>query len=272
MTLDELLETTKPHSQTAESTTATASITIPSDWTQGRTVFGGLSAALIYSAIKDQISADRTVRSLNFSFVGPLESKSSFIIEVEILRQGKNVTQVTGRAIQDSKVAVLCQACFGVPRKSKISVLNENNHQMHMPKKPKFIPQIPKVTPKFLRHFDLSIDQGSLPFTGSKQSKIHGWMRLSEKLTEINEAHIVCLIDAWPPTVLQMLRWPAPASTICWNLEFVNQQERYSGDEWFAYQATTRHAESGYANTEANIWDSSHRLIAMSRQTVGIFD
>lgn len=269
MTLDQLIESAKQHCRDVKSTT---SISIPSDWTQGRTVFGGLTAALIYSAIKDQVSQDRTIRSLNFNFVGPLESKSPFVIEVDILRQGKNVTQVTGKAIQDDKVAVLCQACFGVPRKSKISILSESKHQMKLPKKAKFIPQIPKITPKFLRHFDLVIDQGSLPFTGSKLSNIDGWMRLSETLTEITEAHIICLIDAWPPTVLQMLRWPVPASTICWNMEFINQQDCYSGDKWFAYQASTRHAESGYANTEANIWDSNGRLIVMSRQTVGIFD
>lgn len=269
MTLDQLIDQAKQHNQDRNST---PSISIPSDWTQGRTVFGGLSAALVYSAIKNKVSADRTVRSLNFNFVGPLEAQLPFTIEVEILRQGKNVTQVTGKAIQDNKVAVLCQACFGVPRESKISVLSESKHQMNLPKKPKFIPQIPKITPKFLRHFDLFINEGSLPFTGSKLSKIDGWMRLSDKLTDLTDSHLICIIDAWPPTVLQMLRWPAPASTICWNIEFINQQKSYSGNEWFAYQSATRHAESGYASTEANVWDSNHRLIAISRQTVGIFD
>ena len=35
----------------------------------------------------------------------------------------------------------------------------------------------PKDTPKFLGHFDLAQTKGGLPFTGKKDSDVHGWMR-----------------------------------------------------------------------------------------------
>lgn len=269
MTIDQLIAAARQHSLNDPEH---ANLTIPQEWTQGRTAFGGLSAALVYEAIKARVADDRVMRSFNCNFVGPLEADVPFEIQVEVLREGKNASQILAKAIQNDKVAVLCQVCFGVGRSSKIKVDNQHQHGMKLPEKAKFIPQIPKITPKFLRHFDLAMDEGGLPFTGSKVSRIHGWMRYTKPPESITDAHIIGLIDAWPPTVLQMLKWPAPASTMCWNVEFIHPHQTFSPTNWFAFQANTRQAAQGYAHTEANIWDQQGTLIALSRQTVGIFD
>lgn len=245
---------------------------VPDNWAQGRTVFGGLSAALVYTAIQQRISDQRTLRSLTTNFIGPLEANTPFSIEVDVLREGKNVTQIVGKAIQDQKVCIMSQACFGVDRQSKIRVKNSDTHTMPLPKKAKFIPQIPKITPKFFRHMDLAIEEGGLPFTGSKLSTLKGWMRFKQPPASITDGHLIALIDAWPPTLLQMMRWPAPASTMSWNLEFIHPHSPVAPTDWFAYQAQTRQAENGYGHTEANIWDAQGELVAISRQTVAIFD
>ncbi|GAC14195.1 acyl-CoA thioesterase [Aliiglaciecola lipolytica] len=269
MTIDELLEKAVAHSQDAENH---PNMTIPKQWGQGRTVFGGLSAAVAYMAIKQKIPEDRVMRSFNCNFVGPLTVEEPFEIQVEILRQGKNATQALGRIVQNQKTSLSCQVCFGVGRKSKISVENSDIHDMPLPKKAMFLPQIPKITPKFLRYYQLSSVEGGLPFTGSKKSNIKGWMRFKQPPKQISDAHLISLIDAWPPTVLQMLRLPAPASTMSWNIEFIHPHQDFNPSDWFAFQATTRQAADGYAHTEGNIWDQSGKLVALSRQTVGIFD
>lgn len=97
-------------------------------------------------------------------------------------------------------------------------------------------------------------------------------MRFSEAPAEVTDAHLIALIDAWPPTILQMLRWPAPASTMSWNLEFIHPHGPVAGDDWFAYQADTRQAADGYCHSEANIWDTRGELIAISRQIIAVFD
>jgi hypothetical protein len=73
------------------------------------------------------------------------------------------------------------------------------------PTKAKFIPQIPKVTPKFLRHFDLAIDAGGIPFTRKKDSIYHGFMRFKQPPASINDAHIITLIDVHPPRAYRPL-------------------------------------------------------------------
>ena len=269
MHIDQLLDTTRRYINTELNK---PTLSISKDWTQGRTAFGGVSAAMIYAAIKEKVTADRVLRSYSVNFVGPLHADAPFDIEVDILRQGKSATQAIARAIQDGKTAIMCQACFGVARESKIEVKNTDKHTMSVPTKANFLPQLPKVTPKFLRHLDLARVEGGLPFTGSNKSHIHGWMRFTQAPQKITDAHVIALIDAWPPTTLQMLRWPAPASTMCWNIEFIHPHSEFSPTDWFAYQANTRQAAHGYGHTEANIWDSQGELIAISRQTVALFD
>ncbi len=269
MTIDDLLATVTSHIQSPQQQ---PTLSIPTSWTQGRTIFGGISAAMVYRAMQATLEDARPLRSFNCNFVGPLEAEKAFEIHVEVLRTGRNASQLLARAVQDDKVAVLAQACFAVDRESKISIPNGLTHSMPLPAKAKFIPQIPKITPKFLRHFDLALEEGKMPFTGSKISHTHGWMRFTQPPAAITDAHLIAMIDAWPPTVLQLLRWPAPASTMNWNIEFLHPHQPAAATDWFGYQVETRQAADGYAHTEANIWHPDGSLVALSRQTVGVFD
>jgi acyl-CoA thioesterase len=217
-------------------------LVIPANWAQGRTVYGGVTASLLYAAAKSYVDDDRVMRSNSTNFVGPILTETPFTISIEVLREGKNVSQILARAIQNGKTCVIAQICFGNSRQSKISVPNNDQHNMTAPKKANFIPSIPKITPKFLKHLDLALVEGSIPFMGKKTSHYHGWMRFTKAPETFTDAHLICIIDAFP------------------------------GEDWLAYQAHTRQAAGGYAHTEANIWDKDGELIAISRQTVAIFD
>lgn len=247
-------------------------ISVPKDWAQGRTLYGGISASLVYQAARQIVEQSKKLRSLNTNFIGPIEPGIPFDIKVEMLREGKNTSVVKGEILQNNKIALSSLATFGTDRESKIKIENEIHHQMERPTKANFVPMIPKITPSFISQFDLVKVIGGWPFTGSKKSVLHGWMRFKKAPDTFTDAHLVAIIDMWPPTVLQMLRWPAPASTMSWNLEFIHPHKSFRNDEWLAYQATTRQASGGYAHTEANVWDEDGTLIAVSRQAVAVFD
>jgi acyl-CoA thioesterase len=245
---------------------------VSKEWSQGRTIYGGLSAAMLYAAAQPLVDEQRLLRSMACNFVGPLMTEKPFRIQTEIIRAGKNVSQIQVRAIQEEKICVVSQFCFGLSRESKVKVENTEKSGLIIPKKGNFIPQIPKVTPKFLKHFELAFQDGGVPFTGKKSSHINGWMRYKLPPQNLNNSHIIGIIDAWPPTVLQMLRWPAPASSVSWNMEFIHPQRQLSPEDWFAYKVHTRQALGGYGHTEATIWDKHDKVIALSRQTVAVFD
>ncbi len=220
MTVDELLNIPQL-SQTSENTWKVDGLVIPKTWGQGRTAFGGISAGMLYTAVKQQVTDNRVLRSFTTNFVGPLSLESPFSIEVTLLRTGKNVSQYT---------------CLLYTSPSP------------------------------------AIEDGGIPFTRRKTSHYHGFMRFKQAPEAITDAHIITMIDAWPPTLLQMMKLPAPASTVSWNLEFIHPHKPVSPTDWFGYKAHTRQAADGYGHTEATIWDKDNEVIAISRQTVAIFD
>lgn len=252
------------------------SITIPKNWAQGRTVYGGLTAALIFDAMQREVVAnkpteERPIRYFNLSFIGPLMVGEPSVFEINLLRSGRSATQLSAVVKQNNQVTVMAQACFGVKRSSKIKISNQETHQMKTPKKANFIPQIPKVVPKFLRHFDLNLQAGRLPFMHSKKDFMHGWMRFKKMPEHFTDLHLIAAIDAWPCTVLQQLKLPAPASTMNWNLEFPQTATPINPADWLAYQAHTEHAQDGYVFSDAKVWNQIGELVALSRQTVGVF-
>lgn len=268
MHIDKLFDTVKNQ---VSVTHPSATLSVPDTWAQGRTLYGGISTSLVYTAMQQLVDHDKHLRSLNTNFVGPIEANVPFEIHISLLREGKNTAQLYGQIIQKGKTCVASLGGFGQNRPSKVSIMSETTHTMNLPSKANFIPMLPKITPSFMRHIDLAKHLGGWPFTGSQSSDIEGWMRFKQAPGELTDAHLVALIDVWPPTVLQTLRWPAPASTMSWNLEFIYPHHNFAANDWFAYQATTRHAADGYVNTEANIWDTAGSLIAISRQSVTVF-
>ena len=81
MTVDELLDIPSL-TQTSENTWKVENLVIPKTWGQGRTAFGGISAGMLYTAVKQQITDDRVLRSFTTNFVGPLMLDTPFSIEV----------------------------------------------------------------------------------------------------------------------------------------------------------------------------------------------
>lgn len=246
------------------------SIYIPASWGQGRTAYGGISAALIYEAFKGHLQDGRLLRSLYITFVGPVLLDEALDIEVSFLREGKNVTQLQGRMLQKGAVVVQAQASFGLDMPSAITVANNDKHYLQKPDK---VPQlVDSQLPAFLQHIDIRLLEGDLPFSGSSYSSLGGWMRYVDTPQCLTDSHLLALIDAWPPATLQMAADVAPASSLSWNIEFIYPHKAFRPDEWFAYRAHTRQAAGGYGHTEANIWDEDGELVALSRQTVMVFD
>ena len=96
-------------------------------------------------------------------------------------------------------------------------------------------------------------------------------MRFKEPPKVMTNSHIMCLIDTWPPAVLQMVNQPTPLSTVNWYLEFLDPTVKCASSEWLAYQCNTAFADGGYAATDSKIWSNKGKIIAKSHQTVSIF-
>ena len=269
MHFEQLLKQAAQASQETDPLTNT--MQFPANWCQGRTAFGGLSAALLYQAMRNKVDSSRRLLSLSTNFVGPLLAEKPFLLSVEILREGKSSTQVLAKAIQDDAVCVIVQACFAKNRNSSINVPVSKSLTLHPVNEGHCLGFVPGKMPEFFQHVDLCPQQGAMPFSSAQTSHLGGWMRFKHTPQEITEAHVIALTDAWPPTLLQMFKQPAPASSMSWYLEFVQEPNLVPG-EWLGFEAITHHSKDGYGLEDGCIWSQSGELIALTRQTVALFD
>src|SRR5580700_214340 len=82
------------------------------DWYQGRAIFGGIVGALGSEAMRRLVPADRPLRGLDVTFVGPLVA-GTVQLQSEILRVGRAVTTAQARVISRDQVAATLTGLYG---------------------------------------------------------------------------------------------------------------------------------------------------------------
>lgn len=250
-------------------TSTPSTVNISSDWMQGRAGFGGLVSALVFESMRKQISTASSARCLQISFVGPVDD-SPLEISSEVLREGKNVSHVVGRGVQNGQVKVTVQGSFGKSRASSLSLPADPLVLRGTIEGAKKLPYIPQVTPEFTKHFDYQY-LTPFPFEGGQEQVLEGYVRLSEPSVDMTEAHLFALVDAWPPTTLAMMNTPCMASSLSWTIEFMQPYKPLRHDEYIAYRAEIVQSEGGYAYARAKVANESGALIAISQQTTTHF-
>lgn len=245
-----------------------AAAVVPEDWTQGRTAFGGLGAAILLRAVQALPDlAHAPVRSCDTAFIGPLPPGKADV-RAEVLRSGKHLTHVRAelRSAGQAEVAATMHVVLGEHRDSGLA------RHPEPPDRPGVddclaLPFIEGIMPRFLRNMELRF-AGALPYSGDAEGRISGYCRHAEPVTGV--AGLVALVDAWPPAVITMVHGPAPASTVRWGLQ-LPYDVPFDHHGWYWYDARTVITDGGHATTSAQLWDGD-RLVAWSEQLVAIFD
>ena len=249
----------------------TTSLHLPDDWMQGRAGYGGLVGALALKAMRARVPAERKVRSLLITFVGPV-GPAAFTLATQTLRTGRSVSTVAARVNQADAPCCVAVGSFGGDRDSTVQIEPAAPPHMAPPHEALELPYIDGVTPAFTRHFNYRWALGELPFTGKGGHEIGGWIQFREPTDCLTEEWLVALADAWPTPALSMLTQPAAASTLTWELGFVHlNRDTCTENDWWAYHAAVDSAERGYVHERATLWDPEGRLAAYSRQTATIF-
>ncbi|MCQ4327243.1 acyl-CoA thioesterase II [Stutzerimonas stutzeri] len=264
MTLSELLQAVRDNPR---------DIVVPASWGQGRAGFGGLVAALVYESMRAKVPEGRPLRSLAITFVGPLALDTPASFEAQVLREGKAVSQMLGRAVQDGQVVTIVQGSFGAPRASAIAVAAEAAPAMPPVEACQELPYVPGATPEFTRYLAMRWGIGGLPFSGNTSREMGGWVRQRGDVPRepMTEAHLLALVDAWPPAVLSHLQGFAPGSSLTWTVEFIQPLPAVDSHDWCMYRALIEHARDGYGHCAAALWTPAGELVALSRQTVTVF-
>lgn len=247
------------------------SLVIGPDWGQGKTTFGGISVAMIATALRQKVAPTFRLLSLTTSFINPLTPDQTFEISCETIKLGKTVGYLEGKIIQNGQIIVQCFACYGIERDSSIEAEPLVQLDFGSPDTGTPFPYIPKVIPEFTKHVDFRLMTGDFPFQASSSREMGGYMRFREPPNHFSEEQLIALIDTWPPSMLQMLHKPAPASTLTWKIQRTHTPLPENPKEWLGYKATTTFIDHGIGSSVAQIGREDGQLLALSMQTIGIY-
>lgn len=242
---------------------------VPKTWTQGRTVYGGLSAALLLCAIEKQVSSDKTLRALNVAFSAPTLPEMNFTLETELLREGKTVAQWQGRLIQNGVCCVQVQAVFALALDSSLNIQPFVAPEFPAPEKAIHYPG--EGAPGFTQYYQMAQAKGDLPVSGGSSLELGGWMRFRNPPENMQAAHLVSLIDVWPPAVMMHMRELKAGSTVNWTLQFPQPMPTIKAEDYVGYQASIEYAQAGFAITHAQVWNTQKQLLALSQQTIVVY-
>ncbi len=236
-------------------------------WSQGRSVFGGVAAALAVTAMRKEVDADRSLRSLMVSFVGPLLPGESQV-RTRKLREGGNVTQTSAEILQGGAVCLQALAAYGKPREG-LAIAVDHGFVADRPEPDTPLrEQDPKRMPGFLKFYEGRWMQGGTPYSGDAKDSIRIWAAHRTDLSEFPDEAVVAVSDIPPPVLLNRFTdTRTPSSSLSWSLEFVTPPERI-GTRWFLLKFDIEWAADGYTQQSGKIFSEDGRLAALSRQTM----
>lgn len=246
----------------------TASLHIPADWMQGRTTYGGLSAALALKAARP-LASGVPLRSAQIAFVGPVGGDVK--IKATVLRQGKSASFVSADIIApDSSIATRATFIFGTQRENAQTLAP----RVPMPKVPPpgDIPSLmPKgVGPSFIHNFDVLLAKGGAPFSGSGSGENHLWLRHADRRVKDSATALLALGDAPPPAAMSMYTTPLKISSMNWSIDVLTDTFE-TDDNWWLSRATAQTLSDGYSAQAMAMWNTRGEPVMLSRQTIAVF-
>jgi acyl-CoA thioesterase len=242
-------------------------IVLPPDWLQGRTAYGGLSAALCLEASLRTAPNLPPLRSAQFAFVGP--ATGVLRITSTVLRQGKSTTFTNVDLEGDNGLAARAALCFGAERDSALDYANLPMPAAPLPDDCPAYFTLPQI-PKFMNHFDGRLAGGAKPVTSGATPDMLVWLRHRDDRIDNGLVSLLALADALPPAAMVLFKEFAPISTMTWSIDMLTTRP-ISETGWWLVQCAAETAQSGYSAQSTVIWDPAGRPILAARQNVAIF-
>lgn len=249
-----------------------AVVTVPNDWLQGRTVFGGLQMALGARAMRGMLplqAAALPLRSAQMTFVGPLLGGQPIYMTAETLRTGKSTVHARcDLRHDDGKLASTVVAIFGGPR--------ESNFVKEMPRPdPGCGPgeadgALQAAAPAFLQHFEVRMARGAPPYSGYHEPHSMIYARLRDRECGSEDA-LLALADVVPTPVLSTLTTAVPASSVNWMIELLRDPAYLDLHDFVLIDTEVRAGTAGYLSQTSVLYGADGHAYSVSHQTVAVF-
>ncbi|RGP41353.1 hypothetical protein BPTFM16_01658 [Altererythrobacter insulae] len=235
------------------------------DWMQGRTLYGGASALIAYTQAIRAFSDLPPLRAAQIGFVAPIGEEVE--LHADIVRQGRNVTQVRSEIHSGGKCALTAFWLFGAGREA--NALRASDRPENWPGSAEENARAMQGQgPSFIQNnFDIRFGQSKDDDHGAT---IRRWARLTDADELDTVSRLVLMGDVMPPGAMRIMQRIGPISSINWSFN-VLRHEASSNDGWFLAENASQHADEGYSSERLRMWDSGGNQMLDGLQCVAVF-
>jgi acyl-CoA thioesterase len=237
--------------------------TVPGDWMQGRTSYGGLSAALALQAALELEPDLPPLRSAQVAFIGPLAG--TVTVAATKLRRGRNAAFLQADVSSEAGLGLRATFVFMAPLASAIA------HDT--------APRPPIAPPTPLTEIYTGPDDNFFtsnfnfhdPKVANGAAEWLRWARLRAREGLHPMVELMAIGDALPPAAFKLVEdRRAPLSSLNWQINFVASAPA-TEDGWWLLSASADIARDGYSSQRMTLWNAQGDLIAEAMQGVAIF-
>jgi acyl-CoA thioesterase len=243
------------------------SAVISPDWMQGRTAYGGVSAAIALHAARICFPTEKPLRTAQISFVGPVSGDC--LVRSSEVRESKSSLFIISDVMDDQGLGTHALFTFSNPRSSHL-----DHNRMAMPDVPppdalQSVPDHP-MRPVFTQHFDMRPVHGPSLLTGQDSANMLTWVRFAEEPVCDPAVALLALGDALPPAALMLQREFGPISSMNWTVHMLCNAPA-TRDGWWLLQSATEFARNGFSSQVMTIWNADGAVIATGGQGVALY-
>lgn len=240
---------------------------IGSDWMQGRTAYGGISAAVALNAVMAEHPGTAPLRTAQIGFVGPVGGECS--VTIRKLRESKSSRFVSADLESDLGYGTHALFSFMSSRDSHVDHALIPAPDIADPDALELVPDHP-MRPAFTRKFEMRPASGRGFGHGLDRANIVTWVRWIDPPATEPHIALLALADALPPAAIQLFHQFGPISSSTWIQHFLTDHPT-TDDGWWLLVSRTEQAQRGFSPQEMLIWNSRRELVSVGGQGVAIY-
>ncbi|MBX7527754.1 acyl-CoA thioesterase [Qipengyuania vesicularis] len=234
-------------------------------WLQGRTLYGGASALIAYTAAIRAFPDLPPLRAGQVAFVAPTGPEVE--LKREIVRQGRNVAQVRSEIWCEGKCTLTAFWLFGTAREPNAEHPAAKVEDWPGPPEEAELAMKDKG-PAFIRHnFDILRAQD---FSGPGEPVVRRWARLTDREGLDPVSELILLGDVLPPGAMRAMQRQGPISSINWSFNLLDTAPT-TRDGWWLSENASQHAAAGYSSERLRLWNADGMQVLDGMQCVAIF-
>lgn len=235
---------------------------VPPSWRQGRTAYGGLSAALALEAALRRFPDLPPLRCAQVAFIGPLAG--AVTVTAELLRRGRTAAYVQADVRgEDGSLGLRALFAFMAPQPSHIDLPPPRADLPAPETLPAFDPPVAFVA--FTQNFEF---RGREMTAGDP--RLANWARLRERDGLHPAVELLAVGDVLPPAAMALFTRPGPISSMTWTLNLLTP-ELSARDGWWWTTAQAESAQGGSSSQRMAIWNADGVQVASASQSVAVF-